>query len=328
MSFVVTYAETAFTSKNPRVNPSLLRQEIVATAAITDTLEAIRIAERGTQTAESASATGRTWAIQFAGAGPLAGGGAAALDALVAAHVGNAADADATTPVGHIQGCTIAYASTSTVTVGVGRIELRTASESKMFAIGSPITVSTASTGAGALDAGTLTASNWYYAWVIGSRSGQVSAVLSLSATTPTMPSGYQFRRRLGSVRVNSVPAIADFISLGTGVVRRYWDNAGDSWRNIANASSVTTQTAFGGGGSTALPVTAIETTLQISTNATSPCLIKYNGQGSVTVATMRASATNEQIVCPLVAGQGMYYNSVASGSTTIRMIGFIEEVG
>jgi hypothetical protein len=92
MSFSKTYAETAFvglTGGNKPNKPSLL-SSVLAQPSITDAIEGIRVSEFGLfADSPEGAATGRVWMFVFTGAGPnLAGGGQAALDAIVAAHTG------------------------------------------------------------------------------------------------------------------------------------------------------------------------------------------------------------------------------------------------
>ena len=58
--------------------------------------------------------------------------------------------------------------------------------------------------GANGLDTGTLASSTWYYVWVIYNPSTSTTAALfSASATSPTLPSGYTFAARVGTVRTD-----------------------------------------------------------------------------------------------------------------------------
>jgi hypothetical protein len=57
-----------------------------------------------------------------------------------------------------------------------------------------------AGTGAGALDLGTIAINTFYHVFLIKNVStGAVDVLISLSATNPTMPSGYTLARRIGS---------------------------------------------------------------------------------------------------------------------------------
>lgn len=54
--------------------------------------------------------------------------------------------------------------------------------------------------GANGLDTGSEAGSTWYYVWVIYNGT-TVASLLSTSATAPTMPSGYTYKAKVGSVR-------------------------------------------------------------------------------------------------------------------------------
>ena len=60
-----------------------------------------------------------------------------------------------------------------------------------------------AGTGNGALDTGTIAASTWYHWHLIGKLDGTADWLCSLSATAPTMPSGYSLKRRVFSMKTN-----------------------------------------------------------------------------------------------------------------------------
>lgn len=64
------------------------------------------------------------------------------------------------------------------------------------------ITPSIASSGANGLDTGTSSASTWYSVWVIWNGT-TVAGLLSLSATSPTLPSGYTHKARVGWIRTD-----------------------------------------------------------------------------------------------------------------------------
>lgn len=67
------------------------------------------------------------------------------------------------------------------------------------------ITINSAETGANGLDTGTLSASTWYSTWVIYNPTTLTTAgLISLSSTSPTMPSGYTHKARTGWIRTDS----------------------------------------------------------------------------------------------------------------------------
>jgi hypothetical protein len=85
----------------------------------------------------------------------------------------------------------------------------------------SAISKSTASgwavgTGNGGMDTGTVAASTWYHLWLIRRPdTGVVDALFSTSATSPTMPTSYTQKRRLGSVLTDGASHLIAFSQLG-----------------------------------------------------------------------------------------------------------------
>jgi len=68
-----------------------------------------------------------------------------------------------------------------------------------------------AGTNAGGLDTGSKANSTWYHCYTIAKADGTADFLYSTSATSPTMPSGYTYFRRIGSVRTDSGGAILAF---------------------------------------------------------------------------------------------------------------------
>ncbi|WP_416772088.1 phage tail protein [Pseudomonas sp. RHF3.3-3] len=66
------------------------------------------------------------------------------------------------------------------------------------------LSINSAVIGVNGLDSGALAASNWYSVWVIWSSASGVAGLLSLSATAPTLPSGYTHKARVGWVRTDA----------------------------------------------------------------------------------------------------------------------------
>lgn len=67
-------------------------------------------------------------------------------------------------------------------------------------------------TGNGGLDTGAIAASTWYHVWLIErTDTGVVDALFSLSASSPTMPTNYTKKRRIGSVLTDGSSALNYF---------------------------------------------------------------------------------------------------------------------
>jgi hypothetical protein len=62
-------------------------------------------------------------------------------------------------------------------------------------------TINMATTGANALDTGSIASATWYAIWAIAKPDGTTAGLASTSFTTPTMPSGYTYKARIGAVR-------------------------------------------------------------------------------------------------------------------------------
>jgi len=82
-------------------------------------------------------------------------------------------------------------------------------------------TVDITVSGAGGLDTGAEAANTWYYVWAIAKEDFTVSSLLSLSSTTPTMPSGYTKKRRVGAIRNNASSNFLEITQDGSWV--SYW---------------------------------------------------------------------------------------------------------
>src|SRR5258708_2492511 len=77
-------------------------------------------------------------------------------------------------------------------------------------------TINGATTGAGGLDTGSLAASTWYHAFVIGKPGGGAGALLaSTSLASPVFPTGYTLKRRIGSFKTDASAHILGFIQVG-----------------------------------------------------------------------------------------------------------------
>ena len=73
-----------------------------------------------------------------------------------------------------------------------------------------------AGTNAGGLDTGSVGNNTWYHVWLIRKDSdGTIDALFSTSATAPTMPAGYTYKRRIGSVLTNGSANIIGFLQNG-----------------------------------------------------------------------------------------------------------------
>lgn len=95
-----------------------------------------------------------------------------------------------------------ATGANANVSITAAEVVLRGADGSSRLASNLTLTVNTAVTGANGLDAGTLSASTWYSVWIV-SNGTTAASLVSLSSTSPTMPSGYTHKARVGWIRTD-----------------------------------------------------------------------------------------------------------------------------
>lgn len=88
------------------------------------------------------------------------------------------------------------------VTITCDEIVLEDASNNYVTARDVGIAGDTTTVGAGGLDTGILQANTWYSVWVIAG-AGPYAFLMSLSATSPTMPSGWSRKGRVGWIRTD-----------------------------------------------------------------------------------------------------------------------------
>jgi hypothetical protein len=109
---------------------------------------------------------------------------------------------------GYLFGLTLSTAGASaTFSVSAGQAADSTGIDVMVLAASISKTTSAwaVGTGNGALDTGAIANSTWYHVYLIKrTDTGVVDVLVSLSATTPTMPASYAEKRRIGSLRTNT----------------------------------------------------------------------------------------------------------------------------
>jgi len=136
---------------------------------------------------------------------------------------------DANTYRGHISGLTLSNDATlpNTVLDIAAGVAAQSASPYDLMALGSAYTKTTGAwavgTGNGALDTGTVASSTWYHVFLIQrSDTSVVDLLFSTSATSPTMPTSYDRKRRIGAFKTDGSGNIKLFHQVGDDF---YWDS-------------------------------------------------------------------------------------------------------
>lgn len=75
--------------------------------------------------------------------------------------------------------------------------------------------INCATTGANGLDAGSLANNTWYHAFAIFKTDRTAALLASTSISSPTFPTGYTLKRRIGSFRTNGSAQIIAFVQDG-----------------------------------------------------------------------------------------------------------------
>lgn len=144
---------------------------------------------------------------------------------------------------GYINGAKLSWTSTTAIVVGTGQLRDSTnnmdiivgatryanaVAASNSAATSVAVTISNAVNGAGGLDVGTIAADLLYSVYVIGDSRGENagSALISLSATAPSLPLGYDCYRRVGTVRTTTLGAFLAFDQRGSGLARTMYYRA------------------------------------------------------------------------------------------------------
>lgn len=105
------------------------------------------------------------------------------------------------------------------ITIAVGAA--RDSTDAKNLVLSSAITKRLDATwavgdGNGGLDTGVAGNTTWYHLWLImRSDTRVVDALFSTSATAPTMPTNYDYKRRIGAVITDGAAAIVDYVQSG-----------------------------------------------------------------------------------------------------------------
>ena len=124
--------------------------------------------------------------------------------------------------------------ASAVITMTAARVTVRNASGSSVELSNVSETLTTTSTGAGGMDvADSLAASTWYYFYLIyNPATGDTSSLASLSASSPTLPSGYTHYRRMGALRTD---ATANKYPL-----RMAWSDSNAEYRPYNTGSNLT----------------------------------------------------------------------------------------
>lgn len=181
-------------------------------------------------------------------------------------------------------------------------------------------TIDITASGALGLDTGAEANDAWYYIWMIAKTDGTVSALLSASATSPTLPAGYAYKRLVSAVR-NKSGNFVDFYQYQNNYV--YPELGGKSIITVAATDGGTARDI-----STYVPALKVKAKLNL-TSITAPLASvtdsKYYVQGhanGVYAETVSVIAYNNGLAATFAAsGSGMVITDNQNIKTTITVV-------
>lgn len=115
----------------------------------------------------------------------------------------------------HIAGLTVSRTSATVIAIAAG--ECRDDADTFDITLSATVSPDITASGANGLDTGSEANSTLYYVWLIADSSGtnSVAGLLSASATSPTLPSGYDKKRLIWAVYNDSSGNFLDFTQAG-----------------------------------------------------------------------------------------------------------------
>jgi hypothetical protein len=244
-------------------------------------------------------------------------------------------------PHQYVDRLVVGWGSNTTLTISAG--QARGGNNDADLHLYPGITVDASVNGANGLDTGSLANSTFYYVYAIGSSAlnenatatgaqstSDAAGLISLSATSPTMPSGYDTYKLIGYALTDGSAHFLKFYTAMTSATRiHYWDSA----ISVLAGGSATSLTAVSCAAA-APPVSGLMLKLNVQfTPATANDKVSLAVFGSTAttlpavIGSVATKINSSEMNIPGVVDSGavkfQYINSAASGATTILVAGF-----
>lgn len=176
--------------------------------------------------------------------------------------------------------------------------------------------------GAGGLDTGSESSSTGYYLWLIYDTTGETyAAMLSESATSPTMPGNYDKKRLVGYTFNDSSSNLLDFKMFGDGCVRFvHYNEPRQTVLRLLNGGTATSWTDVDC--STLVPINAVSVNLHMQHSTSSLGYVRPNGMSSLTGGVSFVFAGNENTVELGIDDQTIEYDT-GGGSLILDLAGY-----
>lgn len=174
---------------------------------------------------------------------------------------------------------TASRASASTIDIDADEVVLRDSSGRSFLATSVNLTLDISTSTANGLDTGAEASSTWYYGYVIAKPDGTVAGLLSTSATSPTMPTGYTYKALITAARNDGSSNFLAYRQRGNDV----FFEAGQSAISGGSAGVETSVSVSG-----LVPPSALDFSIHISASVTTSA----GGSGNATFSTRYISGS------------------------------------
>jgi hypothetical protein len=240
-------------------------------------------------------------------------------------------------PKNYIERFQYSYVNTSTVRIVAG--SCRDNQDTHNIISETTNDVNLNNSGVNGLDTGTKAANTWYYLYVISDSSGinATSGIFSSNSTIPTLPSGYDKFRRIGSVRNGAENNIIRFTMQGNTERTTHYD-ASFLTTNVLQSGSSTTFVTLGLSSFVSLfsVISLLSLTWQPASGGNEFCYLRPNGSSSDT--NLKRMSIPSLIGTATINTSGMYemetnesqqiqYRVTGSSNINISVIGYKEMV-
>lgn len=233
---------------------------------------------------------------------------------------------------GYVSGMQVAWASTTTLTIAAG--SCLDSTKNTNIDLPTALTLNAAVVGANGIESGALANSTWYYVHMIWNSmdpDNYKAGLISLSATAPILPVGYDSFRLLDYQRTDGSALFLKNYNFGAGNARKkYWDAA----ISVLSNGTATSLTAVDLDAAVP-PVDLIPVTLRVEfTPNVAGNYVGFTPFGSTAatanlralsgdVATVKSIGELEVISKLDTTAKILYINSAASGDSDVLAAGF-----
>lgn len=231
-------------------------------------------------------------------------------------------------PILYINGMFLTWNSTSKIVLANG--QCRDEGDEMDIVIPSSVTINIANNGVNGLDTGAVAASTFYYVYAIGDSRGFNPGVglLSLSATLPTLPFGYDSFRRVGTILTDGAKNILVFWQAGIGSDRWMWYDVLISVL-AGGASAVFLAQAL----TAAVPPTAEQAILNYSltpTGAGDTAALRPDGSSSANgnvIISGAAAGVVQEGQCQVYCGSTQTIDYKVTGTLTLLVAAYLDQL-